>query len=180
MTIPATCDLSTLSGALQITSRRVQQLAKEGVVHKAGRGKYEFLRSIQGYITFLNQLVPNKSALDGDEVTADIKVEQCKLVSEKAMIAKMERKEMEGTLLLASEVKRDAYTTAVTVRQAMMLIPDSQSPLLAQMDDAREIRTALRAAITQGLTDASELIVAGVEAEQDEESSLVDLDEEAA
>ena len=156
-----TCSLSTLSETLQITSRRVQQLAKEGVVHKSGRGKYQYLKSVMGYIAYLSRLVPGKSISDTGETAGDIKAEQCKLVSEKAMIAQMERKEMEGTLILASEVRRDAYTAAVNVRQAMMLVPDSLAPLLVEMDDSREIRAVLRNSITQGLIDASEVIAAG-------------------
>ena len=73
-----TCSLSTLSETLQITSRRVQQLAKEGVVHKSGRGKYQYLKSVMGYIAYLSRLVPGKSIADTGETMGDIKAEQCK------------------------------------------------------------------------------------------------------
>ena len=44
---------SAIARLLNITERRVQQLAKEGVIPRSGRGRYPLAGAIRGYVTFL-------------------------------------------------------------------------------------------------------------------------------
>lgn len=157
-----TCDLKTLSELLNISARRIQQLANEGTVHKASRGKYDLTRSVQGYITYLNDQIPNKA--NGDTNTDSRSVTEmgrAVLMTEKAKMAKIERREMEGGLKPAEEVRKEAYSAAVNVRRAMLTLPDRLSPVLVNMSDSREIRSFLRRELTAGLTDVSAEIERG-------------------
>lgn len=49
-----------------ITERRVQQLAKEGIIPKVARGKYPLLGAVRGYITFLQERSLSPEVGDGD------------------------------------------------------------------------------------------------------------------
>lgn len=175
MNITSTCDLKTLSELLDLSARRLQQLANEEVVIKISRGKYDLVKSVQGYIAYQNAQIPNKgNSVDVTDARTRIEEGRANLITAKASIAKMDEEEKAGKLLEFSDVKRDASSTAVIVRQSMMLIPDSMSPLLSDMTDSREIRTLLRKEITQALTDASDLIEASLDSDVFEPTSEVD------
>ena len=50
-----------LSKIFNITDRRVQQLASDGIIPKAERGQYPFIEAVQGYIKFLQERAFGKS-----------------------------------------------------------------------------------------------------------------------
>lgn len=52
--------LSTLSFLLDLTERRVQQLAREGIVVRKKAGCYDLIASIQGYIRYLRTQAQKK------------------------------------------------------------------------------------------------------------------------
>ena len=45
-------DVDFLAGCLGLTSRRIRELAKQGVVVKIRRGAYDLEKSIQAYVDF--------------------------------------------------------------------------------------------------------------------------------
>src|SRR5690554_4944951 len=45
-----------VSRLLNLTERRLQQLAREGIIPKAAHGKYPLVQCVQGYIRYLQQL----------------------------------------------------------------------------------------------------------------------------
>ena len=52
--------LRTLSILLDVTERRIQQLAREGVMVRDKRGRYDLIPSIQGYVRYLRAYVEKK------------------------------------------------------------------------------------------------------------------------
>ena len=46
-------NIVAISKLLKLTERRVQQLAKDGIIPKAERGKYDLVGSVHGYVDFL-------------------------------------------------------------------------------------------------------------------------------
>ena len=48
---------ATVAHALHLTSRRIAQLAKEGHIPPSVRGKYHFVKTIQHYVSYLQQRV---------------------------------------------------------------------------------------------------------------------------
>ena len=47
--------LDILSKVFDLSPRRVQQLARDGAIPKATRGKYPLIGAVRGYIQFLRQ-----------------------------------------------------------------------------------------------------------------------------
>lgn len=64
---------------LNITERRVQQLAQEGVIPKSGRGRYPLAGSVQGYVRYLQDHV---SRTGGDAL--ELNSERARLAKEQA------------------------------------------------------------------------------------------------
>ncbi len=112
---------------------------------------------------YLNDQVPNKASSDaGQQIArADAEVERGKLLAEKAIMARYDRLEMEGKLLNAEDVRKDAYRAAINVRRAVLSAPDRVAPVLLEAKNAREIRSILRRELTDALIDVSKVIEQG-------------------
>ena len=65
-----TIDVHALAKLLNLDIRRIQQLAAEGHVFKAERGRYHLARSINGYCKFMQK------ANDGEKATLRLEVEK--------------------------------------------------------------------------------------------------------
>jgi hypothetical protein len=56
--LPATCSVADLCTLLiDLTPRRVEQLANEGVLVKADAGRYDLVRSVRGYIAYIEYIL---------------------------------------------------------------------------------------------------------------------------
>lgn len=53
MAVAQNVSVATLAKLFDLTDRRIQQLARDGVIPKATRGKYPLVPAIQGYIKYL-------------------------------------------------------------------------------------------------------------------------------
>lgn len=56
--------VAQLAGFLELTERRVQQLAADGVIPAGDNGQYLFLASLKGYISLLQQASAGKAVSD--------------------------------------------------------------------------------------------------------------------
>jgi hypothetical protein len=52
-----TADSAELCRLLNLTTGRLTQLARDGVIFRQGRGRYHILKSVHGYVTFLQRRV---------------------------------------------------------------------------------------------------------------------------
>ena len=50
----AKISLTAISQLLKLTERRIQQLAKDGIVPKADRGEYDMIPVVHAYIDYFN------------------------------------------------------------------------------------------------------------------------------
>ena len=64
-----------------VSERRIQQLAKEGVIPRAGRGKYPLIGTIQGYVKFLQDRAAG-NAFEG--APTDLQAERMRLTRAQA------------------------------------------------------------------------------------------------
>jgi len=123
-----TITLKDLAELFDLTDRRIQQLADEGIIKKSKRGEYELFPSIQGYIHFL------KSAANGTSSgLAEQRLRQAK--------AKADREELELKALTGDLVDKTdaiaAWGEAVQMMKTMLLsIPAkvAQSVRVAKSD----------------------------------------------
>lgn len=119
-----------LSKVLGLTIRRIRQLAAEGVIQKAGRGRYPLAESVQRYIGLID------SGGRGDGKVLDYHRERTRLTRIRADVAEVEERERRGLLIPAPLIER-AWTQILTlVRQRILALPDRAA---ARLQDAETI-----------------------------------------
>ncbi|MFQ5510185.1 MAG: terminase small subunit, Nu1 [Leptospirillia bacterium] len=131
--------VKTIAKLLGLTERRVQQLAREGVIPRAESGRYDLVAVVQAYIKYLR----DRSL--GEASTADVYTEKARLTKLTADKLEIEISRQTGQLVDAAAVKKEAFTAGRQVRDRLMKIPDKISPELATMDDGHAIRNRLLA-----------------------------------
>ena len=143
--------LSTIAKLLNLTERRVQQLAKEGIVVRDGKGKYDLVGSVRGYIKYLQD-----RSLGKDLAPIDSHIEKARLLRAQADKTEMEVKALQKSLLPVTQIKMSWMMMLSSFRTRMLSIPAKTAHLLAPIDDNAEIERILREQIYEGLTELSD------------------------
>lgn len=143
---------------LLLTPRRIQQLANEGVIEKTERGRYDLILSVQGYIRYLNDQIPNKATSDvgAQFARVDAEVERAKLLKHKAELARLEEEEKKGLLVDAEAQRRDAFRIARIVRTAILNIPARVAQDLAVDADSLSVHRKLENELIQALSSLAD------------------------
>ena len=92
MVVPA----KTIAKLFDVTERRVQQLAKKGIITKNERGRYDLKAAVQGYIKFLR-----KSSLEGPEGTISLDEARRRKLTAEATLSELELAQKRETLVEA-------------------------------------------------------------------------------
>ena len=142
---------STIAKLLNITERRVQQLAKEGIVVRDGKGKYDLVGSVRGYIKYLQD-----RSLGKECAPIDSHIEKARLLRAQADKTELEVKALQKTLVPVAQLKMSWMMMLSAFRSRMLSIPAKSAHLLAPIDDNAEIERILRELIYEGLTELSE------------------------
>src|SRR3990172_2903447 len=131
-----TYPVAVIAKLLDLTPRRVQHLANEGVIPRAEKGRYELVPAVRGYIRYLRDRAVGKDGV----VIPDIASERARLTREQADRVAMENAKARGELLPAVLVGR-AWEKAITsFRARMLVLPRKAVPRLrgASGDAAKE------------------------------------------
>jgi phage terminase Nu1 subunit (DNA packaging protein) len=141
-------DVGTLAKLFSLTEVRIQQLAKDNVIAKTGRGRYELWPSIKGYIKFLQERRVNQ--WDGkDEDLSELKREQLRRTREEADKLGIQNARSRGELVEIAAVKPLGANVLIAVRNRILSFPltDDEKDqclrellALADMDWTREAR----------------------------------------
>jgi hypothetical protein len=81
---------------LDITARRVQQLADDGVLPRAGRGKYLLIPCVQGYIKYWRDRAEGRGVEAGDGALYKARTRKTQA---EALLAELDLAEAEGRLI---------------------------------------------------------------------------------
>lgn len=168
----ATYPVETIAALLDLTPRRVQQLASEGHIPKAERGRYELVPSVKGYIRYLKDRAINADVQGGEE--GDHKR---RLMKARADIAEMEAERISGNQIEVDAVERTWVAAASRFRQKMLSIAYKAAPIVAVETDIDTIHDKLESMIHEGLGELANLDVqstatAGEGDSQDTEGDL--------
>lgn len=132
-----------------VTERRVQQLAKEGVIPVAQVKPYKFdlLPTVQAYIKHLSSKANGREAKSADTVQAesDKLRAEADLKQSKAKIADLQLKELEGKMHRSEDVEAMTNDLVYTVRSMVMALPGRLA-----MDVTRAANAAEASAIIRG------------------------------
>ena len=150
MAAAPTYPVATIAKLLMISERRVQQLAQEGAIPKAERGRYELAPTVQGYIRYLQERSVHSDA------TIDYAVEKARLTKAQADLAELtlarERRDVVSVALLEKNLSGLFAEVATNLRN----IPGRIVSALVGQTDERAIRRLVLAEIDQVLQALSE------------------------
>jgi phage terminase Nu1 subunit (DNA packaging protein) len=147
----------TIAKLLLLTERRVQQLAKEGIIPKSARGRYELGPSVQGYVKYLQVRAVGNMTPAG---AIDYHVEKARKTKAEADIAEIEAARRSGDSIPASEVKRAWMLILGEVRANLIgSTPQRIASRIVGLSDEGEIKRAIRDEIALSMTAASAIDV---------------------
>lgn len=131
-----------------VTDRRVQQLAKEGVIPAAQQRPYKFdlLPTVQAYIKYLSEKAYGKEQKSTDTVQAesDKLRAEADLKKSKAKIAEMQLNELEGKMHRSEDVEAMTNDLVYTVRSMVLAMPGRLAMDVVQVKSAAEASALIR------------------------------------
>lgn len=125
---------------LGITGRRVRQLAEDGTLEKAGRGKYNLAKCVRQYSD-------SKEAASDEDM---MKLNRQKLNAEvrfkkaKADIARMEADELEGRMHRSEDVAAMTTDLIYSIRAALLALPGRLAVNVTSAQSAAEASEIIR------------------------------------
>ena len=127
-----------LAGVLGVSTRRVQQLADDGVVKKVGHGKYDLAASIQGYIEFVKAQGQPK-----DEEGKGLEKEKIRLTKARADEAELKLTILRGDAVLMPDVEALIAEEYGSLRQGLSQYPAKVASKVSLMSEAAEVQAFL-------------------------------------
>lgn len=129
-----TVRVETLAKLIDVSARRCQQLANEGIVRKAGRGTYDLAASVNGYCKYMHEVIEGRPQ---HNITTQLKDQQLRR-------AKLENDERELKLLGFDEVNAIFTETAALIVQMCNALDDRLAPMVANEQDPAKIKEIIR------------------------------------
>ncbi len=140
-----------LAKLFNVTVRRVQQLAKDDIVVKAGRGKYDLIASVQGYVKYLQDLSIGKTPSP-----EQLHIQRTRLLSAQAEKTELEVKVMHSQLVPIDEVNDFLLPMLNNFRSRCLSVPHAIAHQLVTITKVSEIEEIVRGKIYEALTELSE------------------------
>ncbi|MGG1599324.1 hypothetical protein [Paenibacillus naphthalenovorans] len=137
-----------LSAMLGLSSRRVQQLAEEGILLKASRGLYKGIESIRGYISVI------QSKTEAEEV--ELYKEKALHERAKREIAELKLAKLKNHMHDAADVEQVMTNMLVIFRSRILSIPDKVAPKVLGVKNVSQISDLINTEVLEALTELSE------------------------
>ena len=138
-------NIQAIAKLLKLSERRIQQLAKEGVIPKAERGKYDLIGSVQGYIDYL------KAKVGGEFTAEEVLKNKNKLLKAKAELAEIDKMKASGELIPKGEVKKTWLELVHKLKQKLLSIPNKVAPVVVTVKNISEIKLILQDKLYEAL-----------------------------
>lgn len=159
-------DVGTIAKLFNLTPRRVQQLAGEGVIPRAEHGRYPLIPAIKGYIGFLQQAQRGSTPANVAGELAQLRLARSRLA--------LQRDEMEFAHDAAQLVLIDEALTAVSLvvesaRTVLQMVPREYGHDAEDRARLKQIATSVLAACIDRAQKAVAVLTGEAEAMPDGE-----------
>ena len=134
------CSVEAIAELINLTPRRIQQLAKDGVIPKPKRGLYDAGLTIRAYVEFLQKATEGRAP---DATSAAVKVQKSRLLEAQARRAELETAKAEGKMLDVNDVQQVFNEMATVVASGLEALPGRVAGELATITDPAVIRQRL-------------------------------------
>ena len=145
----ASFNIQAIAKLLKLSERRIQQLAKENVIPKAERGKYDLVNSVHGYIDYL------KAKAGGEFTAEEVLKNKNKLLKAKAELAEIDKMKASGELIPKGEVKKSWLELVHKLKQKLLSIPNKVAPVVVTVKSINEIKLIIQDKIHEALYEIS-------------------------
>ena len=145
-------NVDTLARAMNITPRRVQQLAKEGMP-KAERGLYDLGACMAWYIRYLQAVVEKRADPNDEGAALEYTLEKSRLAREQADRVALQNAEDRADLGRFSIWSEELTRFLTEIRAAILSLPTKVAPILD--GDTNQRRQVLDEAVQEILTRLS-------------------------
>ena len=128
-----TVSAAVLGNIFGVTDRRIRQMAEEGIIVRAAKGRYNLVDSLKNYILSLKLAVDSN---DSDNPDGELNFEEEKALHErvKRHISEMKLQTMKGELRKADDVRHVMTDMLSSFKTRMMNIPAKVAPVLEDRD----------------------------------------------
>lgn len=141
--------------ALNISPRRIQQLAKEGMPRDS-RGQYELGACMAWYIRYLQHAVEQRHDPNTRDESLVLTRERSRLAREQADRQELDNAERRGELVELAAVTDAWANRLVSLRARLRAIPTKLGPQLTNITDAAVISAQIRADIDGALEELAD------------------------
>ncbi len=132
---------TTLASVLGLTARRIQQLAQDGIISTASKGRYNLCESVQNYITYREDEKPLSKA-ESDKLNAEIEFRRAR-----ATRATLETNELLGKMHRSEDVAELTADLIYTIRGAFLALPGRLANDVTEAKSAAEAADIIRAEV---------------------------------
>jgi len=141
------CSVDVIARLLNLSARRVQQLAKEGHIPQGRRGMYEFVPAVQGYARYLQNLVAAKDNIVSAHTAEVLKQRAEKLKRENDMAA--------GEFIPRRDVIVGMRMATDYIRKTMLAIPAKAAPAALAAKSVAGVKLVLQEHVYEALDELS-------------------------
>ncbi len=142
---------AVLEKIFSVSDRRIRQMAEEGIIIRAAKGRYKMVESLRNYILSL------KLAAEGvniEQIDGEIDLGEEKAIHErvKRHISELKLQTMKGELHKAEDVEMVMMDMLAAFRTRVMSIPSKAAPVLENRD-AAYIKDRLTGEVIEALNE---------------------------
>lgn len=142
-----------------MTTRRVQQLAKEGIISTTKQGnanKYDLFLTVQKYIAYLSDKANSREMSETDKKSEERKLEaEADLKRAKADIAMLQLEELEGKMHRSEDVEDVMTDLVYSIRSMLMALPGRLAVDVTSANSAAEASEIIRVEVYKVLEEMS-------------------------
>lgn len=150
-----TVNSATLEKILQLSDRRIRQLAEENIIIRAAKGRYKLMESISNYILTLKVSIEagNSQISDGE---IDLEEEKAMHERVKRQISELKLLTMQGELHKSEDVERVMTDMLVSIKTKLLSMPSKLAPILVSRNDIDFVKRTINSEVLEVLNELKE------------------------
>ena len=147
-----TVNSATLEKILQLSDRRIRQLAEENIIIRAAKGRYKLMESISNYILTLKVSIEagNSQISDGE---IDLEEEKARHERVKRQISELKLLTMQGELHKSEDVERVMTDMLVSIKTKLLSMPAKLAPILVSRSDIDFVKRTINSEVLEILNE---------------------------
>ena len=149
------CGVMPLSKMLGVTKQQIGNLVENGIVIKAGRGKYDAIQSVANYINNMRdrEELRNKKP---EEIKLEVEIQKLEHERYKTRKTQLQVMQQEGLLHHADDVKAIWNNIIVAAKSRLLAIGVKVSPQIAGETDSAIIKDTIDREVREALHEIKE------------------------